>query len=417
MEKTGYLQLMKSRIYLPFLVSQILSNLSDGLLAVAVVYFAVVLEASPWELGVITFAITLSRGFLGPIGGVLSDRINKRTYLIAIEVIRAAFMLSLFVLYWYEMTNIWVLMSFGVIVSTLFAISVPAAKAVIPKLVTEDELQLANGLIQTITWPAYFMGSGLLALLLPLELVNYVFLVITVFFVVSFLLLLALPKQLQDTAPSNKESKPSLLVELLAGYQEMRSDSVMHARVLTYGIFTFFWRGVLQILIPLVVLTHLKSPEWVYGALMFVNGMSEFIANLVVGKLTLRRPLVFTFLCEGLLGIGVLLIASSFWLPLPEVGLLAGAFVVGVAAATIDIPLLTVIQKNVAEHNVAKVISYWFTIGSAGGALGSLIFGLYFEFIPIESGSLMLGIGLLLIGLVLLFWASKSKQYVALTEH
>lgn len=66
---------------------------------------------------------------------------------------------------------------------------------------------------------------------------------------------------------------------------------------------------------------------------------------------------------------------------------------------------------------MAKVISYWFTIGSAGGALGSLIFGLYFEFIPIESGSLMLGIGLLLIGLVLLFWASKSKQYVALTEH
>ncbi|RXJ71244.1 hypothetical protein CS022_21530 [Veronia nyctiphanis] len=259
MEKTGYLQLMRSRVYLPFLISQILSNLSDGLLAVAVVYFAVVLEASPWELGLITFAVTLSRGFLGPIGGLLSDRMNKRTYLVAIEIIRAVFMLSLFVLFWYEMTNIWVLMSFGVIVSTLFAISVPASKAVIPKLVAEKELQLANGLIQTITWPAYFMGSGLLALLMPLQLVNYVFLVITVFFVLSFLLLLALPKQLQDTTPTKTESKPSLLAELLSGYQEMRSNSVMHIRVITYGIFTFFWRGVLQILIPLVVLTHLKS--------------------------------------------------------------------------------------------------------------------------------------------------------------
>ncbi|RXJ71243.1 hypothetical protein CS022_21525 [Veronia nyctiphanis] len=150
---------------------------------------------------------------------------------------------------------------------------------------------------------------------------------------------------------------------------------------------------------------------------MFVNGMSEFIANLVVGKLTLRRPLVFTFLCEGLLGIGVLLITSSFWLPIPELGLMAGAFVVGIAAATIDIPLLTVIQKNVAEHNVAKVISYWFTIGSAGGALGSLIFGLFFEFMPIESGSLMLGLGILFIGTVLLIWSSKTKQYVALPEY
>lgn len=412
MERTGYLKLLKSPVYLPFFISQVLTNLSDGLLAIAVVYFAVALDASPWELGVITFAITLSRGFLGPIGGILGDRINKRTYLIGIEVIRTLLMLTLFVLYTMELTNIWGLMCFAVLVSTLFAISVPAAKAVIPKLVAEKELQLANGLIQTVTWPAYFLGSGFLALLLPLGLVESVFLIIALCFAGSCLLLLALPKLVSEPKePSAAPQKSGLLNEILAGYTEMRSDSVMHARVWAYGIFTFFWRGSLQIVIPLMVLTHLQSPDWVYGALMFVNGAGEFIANLAVGKMNFRRPLVFTFLCEVLLGVGLLCLFTAFLLPIPEIGLLAGALVIGIAAATIDIPLLTVIQKNVAEKNVGKVISYWFTIGSAGGALGNLALGVYFEFVPIESGTFALGAGVLLIGLLLLAWARKANRY------
>lgn len=412
MERSSYLTLLKSRVYLPFFISQVLTNLSDGLLAIAIVYFAVALDASPWELGVITFAITLSRGFLGPIGGVLADKFNKRTYLICVEVLRTLLMLLLFALYTFDQTNIWGLMCFAVLVSTLFAVSVPAAKAVIPRLVKDSELQLANGLIQTVTWPAYFLGSGLLAVFLSLKVVDWVFLVIALFFAFSCVMLLALPPLVSKSATSDA-SEPNLgfWSQILAGYAEMRSDSVMHARVWTYGIFTFFWRGTLQILIPLAVLVQLKSPEWVFGALMFVNGAGEFIANLVVGKMKLYRPLVFTFLCEVLLGLGMLCLFSSFYLPVPEVGLFSGALMIGIAAATIDIPLLTVIQKNVAEKNVGKVISYWFTIGSAGGALGNLALGIFFEFVSIKTGTFLLGVGVLAIGLVMINWARKNDGY------
>lgn len=403
---SGYLPLLRSGRYLPFFLSQILTNLADGLLAVAIVYFAVSLDASPWQLGVITFMITLSRGFLGPLGGVIGDRVDKRWYLIGIEALRAGLTGLMFLLFVSGQAGIWMLMAFGVAVSTLFAVSVPAAKTIIPKLARPEELQPANGLIQTITWPAYFLGSGLLAALLPLGLEDAILLVAAAVFGVSGLLLLGLPKIGREARP---DAKGGFVADLVQGYSEMRSDSVMHARVWAYGIFTFFWRGSLQILIPLAVLTHLRSPDWVFGALMLVNGAAEFAANLVVGRLRLRRPLVFTFSCEALLGLGILLVASGFVLPVPEIGLFAGVFMIGIAAATIDIPLLTVIQTRVSSHNVGKVVSYWFTIGSAGGALGNLLLGIYFEFVPFASGTFLLGVLLALAGLAMIRWAQVNN--------
>lgn len=411
MQQSGYLKLLKSKDYVPFFISQVLTNLSDGLLAVAIVYFAIQLQASPWQLGVITFFVTLSRGFLGPLGGLISDRMNKKTYLIGIEICRTLLMAGAFVLYINDLVDIWGLMVIGTLVSTLFAISVPAAKAIIPKLVADHELQLANGLIQTVTWPAFFLGSGFLAIIITTGITAWTFLLVALAFLLSSILLLFIPLQATQPTSSGATTKLNMITELLQGYRELKSDSVIHARVWAYGIFTFFWRGTLQILIPLAVISTLNSPAWVYGALMFVNGVAELIANLVVGKMRFHKPLVFTFLCEILIGLGLLAIFAAFALPVPEVGVFIGVILIGIAAATIDIPLLTVIQKNVAEQNVGKVISYWFTIGSAGGALGNLFMGLYFEFVPIQIGTAILGAIVFVLGLQMMAWARRNNTF------
>jgi MFS family permease len=407
----AYFRLLRLPRFLAFFASQILTNLADGLMAVAVIYFAIKLDASPWQLGVITSAIILSRGFLGPIGGLIGDRMDKRTYLICIEVLRCGLMFLLYVTYAMGFATIWVLMPFGILISTCFAISVPVAKSIIPKLVPQADLQPANALIQTVTWPAYFIGSGLLAAILPLDLESLIFALVGAFFAISVLMLTRLPT-VPLVAATVGVQKPSLTSDLAQGYTELRLDSVLHARVWAYGIFTFFWRGSLQILLPLALLSHLGSPEWLFGALMLVNGVTEFFASLYVGTLRLKKPLLFTFCCEPLLAIGLLAVAASFIMPVPEIGLLVGVILIGIAAAIIDIPLLTVIQMKVSENNIGKVVSYWFTIGSTGGALGSLCLGLWFEVMPFAIGTAILGLALLVVGAGLYLWAVARNTFV-----
>jgi len=412
-QERSYMELLKKPVFASFFISQILTNLSDGLLAVAIVYSALQLGASPAELGIITFGITLTRGLFGPIGGVLGDRYERKGFLQGIEIGRSVLVGVIFVLSYFKLIDMWTLMIIGMVVSSLFAISVPSAKAIIPKLVKKDDLQLANGLIQTITWPAYFLGSGLLAVLIPLGIVDHSFSIATVFFVISSILLSALPRQVPSEEKRNtKFSGKNFVAELNNGYQALQTDRVMNARVWTYGVFTFFWRGSLQIVLPLVVLKHLNSAEWVYGALMFVNGAIELIANLVIGKKRFKTPLVFTFSCELLIGIALGIIYLSFFLPVPEIGLFVAFSLIGIGAATIDIPLLTVIQNKVSEDNVGKVISYWFTIGSIGGALGTLALGFYFEVMPLVNGILVLSLFVLLFSIASILWAARKNTYV-----
>ncbi|ACT08458.1 major facilitator superfamily MFS_1 [Dickeya chrysanthemi Ech1591] len=411
--KRGYGSLLRSSRFSPFFFSQVLTNLGDGLFSVSLIYYALQMGASSVLLGSVVFAITLARGLLGPFGGVISDRLDRRYYVFSLEALRALCVLLIPVLHYLGLLNVYWLSAIGVVISTLFAVSVPAAKALIPALAGDKQLQLANGLIQTITWPAFFLGSGILALLQDRIPSQMLFVVIGLVFAVSALLLWLLPAGCSPRAGATKRLTPNVFFqELRNGYQVLQVDPVMLTRVWLYGAFTFFWRGSLQICIPILILRHLESPQWVYGSLMFANGLAELLANLYVGKRLLLRPLVFTYSCEVLLGIGLLCMAASLWLPLTYAWIFIAVILIGVAAATIDIPLMTVIQKQVPSEHIGKVVSYWFTIGSCGGAMGSLLLGMLFEVVPVGTGIVLVGGVCLLIGLVCYSWAAKRNTFV-----
>jgi DHA3 family macrolide efflux protein-like MFS transporter len=92
-------------------------------------------------------------------------------------------------------------------------------------------------------------------------------------------------------------------------------------------------------------------------------------------------------------------------MPDPRYGLYAAVFLIGVAASMIDIPMFTVVQREIPEQHLAKVISYWFTIGSFGGAMGTLVCGYLLAYASIGTLCLAGGGGLLLAGTGMLLWA------------
>ncbi|CCJ77462.1 hypothetical protein BN135_2526 [Cronobacter muytjensii 530] len=57
------------------------------------------------------------------------------------------------------------------------------------------------------------------------------------------------------------------------------------------------------------------------------------------------------------------------------------------------------------------MISYWFTIGSCGGAAGSLLLGMLFDLVPVGTGIMMTGAACLFIGLAFYSWAHKRNTF------
>jgi MFS transporter, DHA3 family, macrolide efflux protein len=405
--KTGYRRLLRASTFRNFFFNQVLTNLGDGLLATGSVYAATTLDVPAWGLGLVGGALTIPKAVVGPLGGVISDRTDIKYLLVAGETLRVAAAGLLFAFFASGAGSLWLLVVLAGLASAVPGLAMPAAKSLIPKLVAADDLQAANGLAQAVVWPAFFIGSGLLAVVAVTGSSSLPFFVVGVLLSVSILALWRIPRQ-PRRAVGQRAVKLSVRRDVVAGYQELRGEQVLHRRMVTYGLFTLFWRGTFLVLIPLVVLQHTHSTPLVFGSLTFVNGASEFVASLIIGRVTLRRPLVFTFACEILLGVSLLGILVSLQLPIPEIALFPSVVLIGIAAASIDVPLVTIVHQRIGEDNIGKVFSFWVTMGSAGGAAGALLFGLYFDSVPLGPGTLLVAVVAVLIGVAQLTWARRA---------
>lgn len=128
-----YRQVLSNRNYMLLWLGQSVSQLGDAISLVAVpllVYdltrsaanlsLAFVFEAIPWIV-------------IGPIAGVLIDRANRRSLLIAVDLLRMAVVLSLVF-----SGSVWHIYAVGFVSQVMAAIFAPARSAVIPELTGKD---------------------------------------------------------------------------------------------------------------------------------------------------------------------------------------------------------------------------------------------------------------------------------------
>ena len=411
-EGSGYLSLLKTRPFALFFAGQVGSNLGDGLHLTAVTFFALRLGASPFELGVVAFCGIFPRILFGPLGGALADRWDRRATMIVMDLIRCVLVLAIPTLYFVDLISIWVLASLAFLLTSCSAFFLPASKAYIPEMIGKGRVNLANGLLQTTIWPAHFLGAGLIG---PLQLVMdlpQVFFINAASYALSATTLSAI-RLGPARKPEPEISNPSLLSNLLDGYQALKAEKALHIIVMTYAAYIFFWRGLLQVGLPLYVARELGGGAGLFGIFMAVNGAGEMVSSLLVGKMHLKRPLAVAFLGETLFGLAMLgVVASGHALPGPSgAAWLVGAFIFvgGLALPITDVPTLSAIQKRMPEGHVAKVFSYWNTMGAVGSALGTLLLGALFNLVPVIYGFLAGGAALILLGAAGASWMRSSE--------
>ena len=405
--------MLRMRPFALFFAGQIGSNLGDGLHLAAVTFLALRLGASPFELGAVTFCGIFPRIMLGPLGGALADRWNRLGTMIATDWVQSGMVLAIPILYFAGLLNVWLLAALSFALASCSPFFVPASKALLPEMVGGEKIRPANGLLQTTIWPAHFLGAGLIGPLQVIVDLPYIFFFNASSYALSALLLsfvrVRRQRMLSSVAP-----KIPLRMSLLEGYRALRASRELHAVVATYALLTFFWRGLLQVGLPLYVSRELSGTTsagaGLFGLLMAVNGVGEMISSLFVWKLRLSKPLLIAFAGEAMFGVAMIGVAvsraalsGSVWL--------VGAFIFlgGLALPVTDVPTLSAIQERIPEEHIAKVFSYWNTMGAVGSSLGALLLGALFDQAPVSFGFALGGVSLLLLGTAGTQWIKWSK--------
>jgi MFS family permease len=109
-------------------------------------YLAFTLTNSATALGVVAFAQSLPMLLVSPLGGVLADRLQKRSLLLWIQAVQCLISLAVGVLVAIERIEYWHLVLTAAIQGTSFAIMMPTRQSWIPQLVPRRDLTSALAL-------------------------------------------------------------------------------------------------------------------------------------------------------------------------------------------------------------------------------------------------------------------------------
>lgn len=160
MGRGGYAQLLRGNANFRNLWSgQVISLLGDWFSLIGSATLIAMLSGSGLAVGGLFVARMLPAFVLSPVTGVIADRFNRRTLLILSDVSRAAVVLCFLLVR--NAGQIWLMYALTVLQLSISALWQPTQSAMLPEIVTQDELVAANALLAA-TWSTMLaLGAAL----------------------------------------------------------------------------------------------------------------------------------------------------------------------------------------------------------------------------------------------------------------
>ncbi|WP_075829959.1 MFS transporter [Deinococcus marmoris] len=346
-----------NRSFVIWLLGTAQSQLGSALAGIALSFLVLHQTGLAGQMA-LTLACALVPNVLMPLAGALVDRVNLKVPLIGADLTRGLLQLTVggLALTWGEVP-LWLVNGAAVLTGLAGIFAGPASSAAVPALVPEKELARANGLIGGVS-----QGAGLLGVLAGGYLVTafspaLAIVLDGVSFVVMGTLLLLVnlpPRELKTGAPE------SLLGSVLSGLRLMR-----RSRVLMFLPFIALLLNAslapVQVLLPKLLLGGAGAQG--YGQYLAAEGAGMLAASALLALIGSRLPLRRTVtLGLALLG-GSLFLLVQFAAPPALLGV--GALM-GVAFASVNTPIITLMQQMVPAAFLGRTFSVLMTVATLG---------------------------------------------------
>lgn len=390
----AYVRLALDSSFSALWTGQLISALGDRIHQVALAYVVFDATRSPIAVGAVFLVATLPNLLFGPIAGTLVDRWDHREVMIVSDLLRAGIVLLIPLA---AVTNLVLAYPLVFLVTTVSIFFRPAKGAILPRIVSEEDLLPANSALwvgETFADVGGYVIAGLFVALLGSQL-PLAFWVDSVTYVASAVLIgsiavapvtrVAAAKvagAAAATAMGLRATISSLRTELREGWHFLRDDKVLLANTLqsTAGQFML---GIFLALTPVYAADVLASPtltdKTAYGLMEGAIGAGNLVGGFVIGligaRLALGRMVILGYVVTGAM-VALLPLAGN--LPMA----LAIAFGTGVGNLAFVIPSQTLFQRRTPPELMGRVLGLRFSLVfgamtlamGIGGVLGQ-VFG------------------------------------------
>ena len=228
-----YLSLLRrNRNFRLLYIGQTISQLGDWFNTVAVYSLLLDLTGSARAVALMLIVQMLPFGIVGPLAGVVVDRLNRRRIMIAADLVRGCLILGLLVVR--RTDQVWIAYAVTALAVSAQAFFEPARTATIPNVTSGDELLPANAL-SSATWSAMLaIGASVGGVVTAVFGRDVAFIVNSASFFISALFIMATR---YDATPARRPPLTSLMAltglpDLVEGFRYVRRQGHVAALML-----------------------------------------------------------------------------------------------------------------------------------------------------------------------------------------
>jgi len=355
-------------------------------------------EAASQTQATIAFVVfTLPLVLFSLVAGVFSDRLSKRTVIIAMKCVEAGLMTAGTMLLWANPAGGSLLLIVLAAMGVHSALLSPAKYGILPELLPYERLSIGNGLLKMWTFIAIIAGTASGGVLLEFSHTTpwLAGLALTVMALAGLAAAWAIP----PVPPARKEG--GLRTTLAVAWKTMRADRQLR---LAIGINIVFWT--IASLFGQDMLVYAKGRLLLSDALsglpLAVLGIGIGIGSMLAGRLSASK-IETGLIPPGCVGLVVGLMILGLMPPsLPWA--LAFMTLLGVASGFINVPINALIQWRSPADRRGAVIALGNTFMFGGIMVGSLGAGLLSQ-IGLSASGILVACGIMaLIGTGFVFW-------------
>jgi MFS family permease len=292
-DRLGILRPLRERDFALFVTGWTVSLIGDGFFLVAIAWQVFDLWNSPTALAVVGVAETIPIVGLVLVGGVFTDRFERRRVLIASSALRGSCVGVLGLLVVAGSIELWHIFVLSFLFGAGGAFQGPAAGAIIPDLVPKHLLVQANSLSQFVRQLAFaFLGPAVGGLVVHQFGAGTAFLADAGTFAFA-IAMLALLRERPAAAKSGEAT--SMRADIAEGLRFVRDHVWLWGTLAWAFVALFLTWGPFQILLPYLVRNELGDAGDL-GLIFGAGGLGALLISLTIGQVGLpSRHMTFMY--------------------------------------------------------------------------------------------------------------------------
>ncbi len=360
----------------------------------------------------LTQAAVLVPGVLaGPVAGVYADRVNRRDLMVASNAIQGVITAVVSALYVTGFLHFPVLILLVLLLYTAAQFYLAANGAIIPRMVSRENIGAANGLF-TLTTSAnqlvgYSIGGVILLAVGPTIPITYD----SVTFFFAALMLLLVVRSYGQTNSTGPKALPtgSFRKDFREGLAYVRKNRLF-LELVVFGLIVNGFGGAVFALLAPYTKFQVNGDASTYGFLLSSFLLGNIIGSISIGKVNFRGY-VGRLLFFGVALFGVLLGLAGFATTVPQA--LASFLVMGMVISTVNIPISTLVQTKIPGELLGRASTVLRALLSASQPIAAVVAGYAAMVIPI--GDMFIGSGIAVAvgttGLYTVFLELRTARY------